>query len=88
MRALIRVRVELAMHDAATGAHALHLTRHDIAGVAQRIFVRNRAFEHVGDDLHVFVTMHTKALARRDVVVINHPKRPKVNVLRVLIFSK
>ena len=76
------------MLNSRTGAHPLHLAGHDFSVIAERIFVRHSTFEHVGNDLHVSVTVHSKALTRRDVVVVNHAQRAEMYVLVVLIFSK
>ena len=88
MRALICVRIEFAVLDTGARTHALHFSGNDIANVPERVFVRHRAFEHIGHDFHVFVAVCAKALAGRDVVIIDHAQRPEMHVLRILIFGK
>ena len=67
-------RVPLAVQDAGAGAHALHVADVDDGTGAQAVFVPQRAFQHVGDDLHVAMRMRTEALSRRDAVFVDHPQ--------------
>jgi hypothetical protein len=58
--------VELAVHHAAAGAHALHVAGADHAGrlaIAHAVLVRQLAREHIADDLHVAVAMRAEAAA-------------------------
>ena len=46
------------------------------------------AFEDVGEDLHVAVAVRAEALARGDAVVVDHPQRPEVHPLRVVVVGE
>ena len=50
--------------------------------------MRQRATEHVGDDLHVAVTMRPETSAGRDVVVVDHPQVAKTHVFRVMVVGE
>ena len=63
--------VELAVLDARPRAHALHLARADHRAVAEAVLVLKRAFENVGDDLHIVVGVAGEAAAGRDAVVVD-----------------
>ena len=88
MRGLARCVVVLAVHHARAGAHALHLSRRDGLLIAHAVLVREPAFEHVADDLHVLVAMGAKARARGDMVFIDHAQVAKAHVARIVIARK
>ena len=52
------------MRDAGARAHALHVAGADHRARAHAVLVRERALEHVGDDLHVAVPVRAEALRR------------------------
>src|SRR6478736_632546 len=56
MHALGFRMIELAVSDAGAGRHALYVARSNHRTGAEAVFVLERAFEHVRDDLHVAVT--------------------------------
>jgi hypothetical protein len=66
--------VELAVAHAGAGAHALHLAGQDGRAIAHAVLVRQRAVEHVADDLHVAVAMGAEAGARGDAVFVDDPQ--------------
>jgi hypothetical protein len=84
--------VELAVQHAGAGAHALHVAGADHAGgrrrrrlaVAHRVLVRQRAFEHVADDLHVAVAMRAEAGAGGDAVFVDDTQVAHAHVRRVV----
>src|SRR5258706_9712460 len=88
VRGAALVVVGLAVLHAASGAHALHVARHDGRTVAHRVLVRERAFEHVADDLHVSVAVRAEAGARLDAVLVDHAQRAVAHVPRVLIVGE
>ena len=79
--------VELAVAHAGAGRQTLHLTRQDGRGVANAVLVRQRAVEHIADDLHVAVAMGAKAGARGNVLV-DHPQVAKAHVCGVVVIGK
>src|SRR5437879_2947575 len=58
---LIR-RVELAVADAGASGHALQFARPYDRAVAHAVFVLQRPFEDIGNDLHVSVAVHPEPL--------------------------
>jgi hypothetical protein len=81
-------RIELAVHHAATGAHALHVARPDGRAVAHVVLERQRAAEDVGDDFHVAVPVAAEAAAGLDAVFADHPQRAEAHVFRVMVAGK
>ena len=63
--------VEFGMDDAGARAHALDFAGPDDAAAAAGILVLHRAFQNVGDDLHVAMGMGRKARAARDPVFVD-----------------
>src|SRR5262245_61612487 len=80
--------VELAMAHACTGAHPLHFAWDYNRVGASGIFVCELARDNVRDDLHVAVRMCTEALARRNVVLINHAQIAKPNIPWIVVLIK
>jgi hypothetical protein len=80
--------IELAVLDAAAGAHALHVAGADDGTRARGILVRERAVEHVADDLHVAMAVRGEAGARDDAVLVDDPQRPELDVAGVEIVGE
>src|SRR5260221_5673840 len=80
--------VELAVHDAAAGAHALDLAGPDHAAAAARVLVLQGAREDVAQDLHVAVRVRAEALAGLHGVVVDHAQRGEALVLPVVVFAE
>jgi hypothetical protein len=77
----LRMRaVEFAVQHAASRAHALHVARADRGTRAGGIAVRQLAFQHVADDLHVAVAVRAEARARHHAVLVDHPQRAELHV--------
>src|ERR1700690_1267299 len=75
-------RIELAVPYPGAGAHALHVPGPDRRTVAERILVRQRALEHVADDLHGTMALRAEALAGLHAVLVDHAQRAEAHVLR------
>ena len=88
MRLRVLGVIELAVHDAAAGAHALHVAGRYRGTVADAVFVANRATHDVADDLHVAVTVHAKAGTGLDAVFVDHAQISKAHVRRVVVAGK
>ena len=85
----LRLRVvELAVHDAAPGAHALHVALADDGARARGVLVRQLAVEHVADDLHVPVAMRAEAGTRDHAVLVDDAQRPELHVLRIPVVGE
>src|SRR5690606_34759891 len=82
------LHVVLAVGDAGTGAHHLHVTGFGTALVAQAVLVGDRAFTHIGDDLHVAVRVRREPAAGGDQVVVPYPQRAPVHAARIVVFGK
>jgi hypothetical protein len=80
--------VELAVHHAAPGAHALNIARRDALDVAHAVLVRQVALQHVADDLHVAMAVRTEARAGRDAVFVDDAQVAPAHVGRVDILGK
>src|SRR5215469_5912661 len=50
--------------------------------------MRQRAFKHVSHDFHVAVRVSWKTAASGDPVVIHHPQRAEMDMLRVVVIGK
>jgi len=65
--------VELAVHHAGSGAHALHVARGNTLDVAHTVLMRQVAREHLADDLNVTVTVLAESLARGMHLLVDEP---------------
>ena len=80
--------IELAVLNAAAGAHALHSARRDRGTVADAVLVPDRATHHVADDFHVAVAVGAKTGAGLDAVFIDDAQITKAHVRRVVVTGK
>ncbi len=81
--------VELAVAHARARAHALHVAGVDHRPVAHGVLVREAAFEHVADDLHVAMAVGAEALASYcHAVFVDDAKRTEAHVLWVVIVGE
>ena len=80
--------VELAVHHAFAGAHALNVTGRDALHIAHAVFVRQVARHHIADDFHVFVAMRAKACARCNAVFVDDTQIAPAHKGRVVITGK
>ncbi|MNE18243.1 hypothetical protein D3C80_1112650 [compost metagenome] len=80
--------VVLAVAHAGAGAHHLHVAGADHRAGAHRVLVLQRAFEHVGEDLHVAVAMGVEAAALAHVVLVDHQQVGEADVLRVVVAAE
>ena len=58
------------------------------SAIAHAVLVRQRAFEHVADDLHVAVAMRAEAGASGDAVFVDDPQVAHAHVLGVVVVGK
>src|SRR5215510_7488384 len=52
---------------------------------ASAVFVPQRAFQHVGHDLHLAMRMRRKSSSARDRVMVEDAQRPESHVVRVVV---
>src|SRR3989344_8256763 len=67
------------------GAHHLHLASRNGFRRAHTVLVSKTPFEGNGDDLHIPMRMRRETFARRDLVIVDYPKRPEMQTVRVEI---
>jgi len=95
MRRAVGSVVELAVAHAGAGAHALHVAGADHAGhcgtgfaVAHAVLVRQRAVEHIADDLHVAVAVCAEASAGGDAVFVDDTQITHAHVAGVVVVGE
>jgi len=81
-------RIELAVLDAGAGAHALHLAGPDHIAIADTVLVLERAFENIGDDVHVLMAVAREAGARNDAILVDDPEAAKAHLRRIAIIAE
>src|SRR6266850_2233052 len=80
--------VELAVRDAGTRAHALHVAGPDLPTAAGGVAMCQPALEHVGQDLHVPVRMRAESLPWLHGVVVDHAQRAEPHVFGVVVVAE
>ncbi|MNO00548.1 hypothetical protein D3C81_2204630 [compost metagenome] len=50
--------------------------------------MRNRAVQHIGDDLHVTVAVRAETAAGGDAVVVDHAQRAKAHVSGIVVVGE
>jgi len=80
--------IKLGMHHAGARAHALHFTGNNAGSVAHRVFVRQRALQHIAHDFHIAVAVLAKARAGSNAVLVDGVQRPELRVLGIVVFGK
>src|SRR5688572_30445729 len=73
---------------AATGVHDLDIAGANDAAITHRIFMLQRAAQHIGDDLHVAMRVREKTAAARHHVIVDDAQRTKTHVLRVVVIGE
>src|ERR1041384_7840013 len=81
-------RVLFAVSHTRPGGHSLHVSGTNNRTVAHAVFMSECAFEDVGNDLHVAMTMHRKTAPRRNKILIDHAQAAKAHVPRIVILIK
>ena len=74
--------------NAGPGGHALQFTGPDDRAVAHAVLVLQRAFEDVGDDLHVPVAVHAEPLTGLHAVIVDDPQGAKAHVGGIVVVAK
>src|SRR5208282_6408591 len=80
--------IEFAVRDSRPGAHSLRFARtYDRAG-ANAVLVFERAFENVGDDLHVAMPMGRETRAGADAILVDYAQRAKSHLAGIVVVAK
>ena len=80
--------IELAVADTRTREHDLHFARSDDRSGTDAVLVLEGAFQNVGDDLHVTVSVGAKPLSWADPVFVDDPQRSVAHVLRIVVVTE
>ena len=80
-----RRRIEFAVLNSGSRRHPLKLTDVDDRAVAHAVPVFQLPFQDIGDDLHVPVAVHAKALAGLHPILVHDPQRPEAHVDRIVV---
>ena len=86
-RVALRV-IELAVTDAGSGRHDLHVAWADDRAGAKAVLVLEGAFQDVGDDLHVPMAVGIKAGGGFDAIFIDHAQRAKAHMAGIVILAE
>src|SRR6266581_7511784 len=78
-------RIELTVGHSPARAHQLDLARPEHAAIAHAVFVLQRAFEHIAEDLHLPMRVRAETLPGRDAVIVDHSQRAEANMRRIVI---
>ena len=80
--------VEFAVSNPGSCAHALHVTWLDRRAITHAVLMRQRAIEHIADDLHVAMGVLAKAHAGGDAIFIDHPQGPERHVFGFVVVGE
>src|SRR6185369_12815346 len=80
--------VELAVCNAGTGTHPLHLAGTDDRTVTHAVLVFQCPFQDIGNDLHVTVGMDWKTFPWLNPILVDDPQLSETHVLLVVIIGK
>src|SRR4051794_17157683 len=80
--------IELAMPYASACAHALAVARKNHCSCAQAVFMFQRAFQDVGNNLHIPMRMQRETFTGCDPIFINNPQRAEAHEARIVILVK
>src|SRR5215813_3593132 len=78
-------KVEFGMRDARARRHPLYFPGANQPGAASAVLVPQRAFQHVGHDLHLAMRMRRESPSARDHVMVEDAQRPESHVVRVVV---
>src|SRR6266481_1640558 len=85
----LRLRmVELAVRDSRARTHPLHFADSDDRAGPETILMLERAFENVGDDLHVAMPMSRKSRTCANPILVDYPQRAKPALRLIVVFAK
>ena len=80
--------VEFAVRDSRTGRHHLYPARPQFLHIPHTVTVSQRPGKRNRNDLHIGVRVGSEPLAGCHGIVVQHPKRPEMDPLRIVIVRK
>src|ERR1700735_2245153 len=80
--------IEFAVSDSTARAHPLCFARTNDGASAEAVLMLERAFEDVGDDLHVAMPMRGKSCCRAHAILIDDPQRAKSHLLLIVVIAE
>ena len=80
--------IEFAVPNARPGRHPLHVAGPDDRASANTVFMFQRAFDDVRDDLHVAVAVGAEPRPGPDPVLIDNSQRAEAHVTGVVVVAK
>src|SRR5512132_912440 len=86
-RLVLRV-VELAVPNSGPGGHALHIAGANDGAGSHAVLVLQRAFEDIGDDLHVLVPMRLETSAWLNAILVDHAQDAEAHMLRIIVLAE
>src|SRR5208282_6030506 len=80
--------IEFAVRDSRPGTHSLRFARMNDRAGAKAVLVFERAFENVGDDLHVAMPMGGETRAGADAILVDYAQRAKSHLAGVVVVAE
>ena len=81
-------RIELAVPDAASGTHSLHIARSDGRSIAHGVLVGQLTGQNIADDFHIAMAVSAKAGSSLYAILVDHTQGSELNMLRVIVVGK
>src|ERR1039457_2714872 len=79
--------IEFAVRDSRPGTHSLRFARANDRAGANAVLVFERAFENVGDDLHVAMPMGRETRAGTDAILVDYAQRAKSHLAGIVVVA-
>src|SRR5512132_2969197 len=86
-RLVLRV-VELAVPNSGPGGHALHIAGANDGAGSHAVLVLQRAFEDIGDDLHVLVPVRLETATWLNAILVDHAQDAEAHMLRIIVLAE
>src|SRR6204780_1349001 len=80
--------IEFAVRDSRAGAHPLRFAGTNDRAGAEAVLVLERAFENVGDNLHVAMRMGGEPGAGADAILVDDAQRAKSHLLGIVVVAE
>ncbi|MNC28673.1 hypothetical protein D3C75_768920 [compost metagenome] len=85
---LISRRIHLRMDNSGSGGHSLNLAAPEHLPVPGAVLVLELPLQHNGHNLHFLVGVGAEALQRSNKIIVKHPERTKIHIVRITVFGK
>src|SRR4051794_2982385 len=80
--------IVLTVLHARASAHALNVARFDNRAVAHAVSMLEFSVKYIAQNLHVTMTVRSKALIRGYLVLVDYPQRTKAHMCRIVVIAK